>query len=288
VSPISPEALRTKVTTPSKAQISAFKKTVLKYYHTHGRDLPWRRTDDPYKVLVSEVMLQQTQVSRVLGKWERFVRAFPDFACLAAASLAEVLIEWRGLGYNRRALYLKEIARVVSLRHAGKLPDSPEDLVKLPGIGANTAGAILTFAFNRPTVFIETNIRSVFIHHFFADRTEVKDTQILPLVEATLDMAEPRTWYWALMDYGSMLKEMTENPSRKSAHHVRQSTFKGSDREIRGAILRLFVQADGHRLSVSDIVAALPMEADRIKALLSDLLAEGFIVKEGRRYRIAG
>ncbi len=215
----------TEFRTLSKAQISTFRREVLKYYRAHGRDFPWRRTDDPYNVLVSEVMLQQTQVGRVLAKWGPFVATFPDFASLAAAPLVDVLTSWRGLGYNRRALYLKEIACAVMERYAGRLPDSQDELVRLPGIGPNTAGAIIAFAFNRPAVFIETNIRSVFIHHFFPEQDSVRDAQILPLIKATLDRDNPRIWYWALMDYGVMLKETTGNPSRRSAHHARQSPF---------------------------------------------------------------
>ncbi len=185
-------------------------------------------------------------------------------SALAAAPLIEVLSCWKGLGYNRRALYLKEIARIVIDQYAAKLPDSPDELVKLPGIGSNTAGAVAAFAFNRPVVFIETNIRSVFIHHFFPDTADVRDSRILPLVEATLDRDNPRVWYWALMDYGTMLKETTANPGRRSAHYSRQSPFPGSDREIRGAILETAGRGrQRRRLTDAEIVVALPMEEER-------------------------
>ncbi len=267
--------------------IAAFQEAVLAHYRKHGRDLPWRNTDDPYRILVSEVMLQQTQVSRVIEKFDLFIERFCDFDSLARAPLSEVLTVWKGLGYNRRALYLREIALIVVERYAGRLPDSTDDLVKLPGIGKNSAGAIMAFAFNRPAVFIETNIRSVFIHHFFTGKAEVRDAQILPLVQAALDRGNPRRWYWALIDYGSMLKEETENPSRKSAHHVRQSPFKGSDREIRGAILGLFVKAGPAGLSESAIISSLTMEPHRVQYNLARLIDEGFIIRQRGRCRIS-
>jgi A/G-specific adenine glycosylase len=274
----------------SPDDIALFRETVLSHYRAHGRDLPWRRTEDPYRILVSEVMLQQTQVGRVVEKFEPFVERFGDFASLSVAPLIEVLSFWKGLGYNRRALYLKEASRIVVDRFAGRLPENPEALVILPGIGSNTAGAITAFAFNRPAVFIETNIRSVFIHRFFADEAGVSDARIIPLVEATLDRANPRVWYWALMDYGVALKETTENPGRRSAHYTRQSAFKGSDREIRGAILGLLIEADTGTdkdgMTGRGIISALSMDADRVRKNLSALVGESFILKVGRRYRI--
>jgi A/G-specific adenine glycosylase len=275
---------------PGPDEIIAFKAAILEHYLIHGRDLPWRRTDDPYKVLVSEMMLQQTQVGRVIEKYGPFVGRFGDFASLAAAPLVEVLALWKGLGYNRRALYLKETTRIVMDRYAGSLPDSPDELTKLPGIGPNTAGAIAAFAFRRPVVFIETNVRTVFIHRFFEGSDRVRDDEILPLVAATLDRANPRTWYWALMDYGAALKEQGKNPGRRSAHYTRQSPFWGSDRQIRGAILGLLIGTgvDGGKSGVTGraIVSALPMEALRIRKNLAALVDEGFVVKAGRHYRI--
>ncbi|MBN2224739.1 MAG: A/G-specific adenine glycosylase [Deltaproteobacteria bacterium] len=270
---------------------AAFRKVVITHYRKHGRDLPWRQTDDPYKILVSELMLQQTQVGRVIEKFTPFIERFADFAALAAAPLIEVLSHWKGLGYNRRALYLKETARVVVERHGGRLPQSTDELVKLPGIGKNTAGAIVAFAFNGPAVFIETNIRSVFIHHFFPDRVEIPDIEILPLVEATLDRKNPRRWYGALMDYGSTLKERIENPGRRSTRYAKQSPFIGSDRQIRGAILGLLVSPSRRRafdgMTVPEITAFLPMEPERVEDNLSRLIEEGFIIRQRGRCRIA-
>ncbi len=223
---------------PSAAKLDHFRKTIYDYFKAHRRSLSWRDTRTPYKILVSEVMLQQTQVHRVIAKYEQFMQIFPDFATLAQSPLSRVLSVWSGLGYNRRALYLKKIAEIIITKYNGTLPDSVEQLDELPGIAHATACSILAFSFNKPVVFIETNIRSVFIHFFFHDKTNIQDKEILPLIEVTLDQTNPREWYYALMDYGAMLKKQHPNPSRKSAHHVTQSKFEGSTRQLRGAILK--------------------------------------------------
>jgi A/G-specific adenine glycosylase len=177
-------------TTPvnlSSAAIRSFRQKIYRYYRSHGRALPWRTTRNPYHILVSEIMLQQTQVERVLQKYPQFVTAFPDFKTLAKAPLRKILHVWQGMGYNRRALFLKKIAVAVVEKFNGRLPRTIEELMSLSGIGKNTAASISAFAFNKPVAFIETNIRSVFIHCFFQDQDDVNDREILPLVEKTLD-----------------------------------------------------------------------------------------------------
>ncbi|MEK9131303.1 MAG: A/G-specific adenine glycosylase [Patescibacteria group bacterium] len=223
----------------SPTQIKPFQKTVWEYYRKHKRSFPWRETTDPYKIMVSEIMLQQTQAERVVPKFNAFIKRFPTVKSLAQAPLSEVLTLWQGLGYNRRALFLKRAAEEVVSKHSGKIPATLEALDALPGIGPYTAGAILAFAFNKPTVFIETNIRTVFIHHFFKKaRGKIADEKLLPLITTSLDRKRPRDYYSALMDYGSHLKMTLPNPSRKSTTHTKQSTFKGSHRELRGQILK--------------------------------------------------
>ncbi|MFO8163646.1 MAG: hypothetical protein R6T98_03835, partial [Desulfatiglandales bacterium] len=155
-------------------QIPIFQKVVKSHYRAYGRDLPWRNTEDPYKILVSEVMLQQTQVSRVIAKYESFLCAFPDIYSLAQAPLREVLNVWQGLGYNRRAVALQQAAQKVVKHFDQRIPSNVDSLVSLPGIGKATACAICTFAFNQPTLFIETNIRTAFIHYFFNCLTKVQ------------------------------------------------------------------------------------------------------------------
>lgn len=203
-----------------------------------GRDLSWRRTRDPYRILISEVMLQQTQVSRVEDYYQKFMARFPDFGALARAKSADVLRLWQGLGYNRRALALHDLAKTVVREYGGALPRDREALEALPGIGSYTAGAVRTFAFNEQECFIETNIRRVFIHFFFPKRKKVNDREILPLITKTCpsERGLTRKWYWALMDYGAMLgATMKKNPNRRSAHYAKQSKFSGSDRELRGS-----------------------------------------------------
>ncbi|NUN23224.1 MAG: A/G-specific adenine glycosylase, partial [Candidatus Jettenia caeni] len=204
------QAGQKKILTPDA--IKKFQKVIYSYYQEYGRNLPWRITQEPYHILVSEIMLQQTQVQRVIGKYESFIQVFPNFYSLSRAPLKMVLKEWQGLGYNRRAMALKRIAQKVIEEFGGVLPSSVDALITFPGIGRATASAISAFAFHKPTVFIETNIRRVFIHSFFHDETNIKDTEIILLVEKTLDVSNPRNWYYALMDYGVMLKKDYENP----------------------------------------------------------------------------
>ncbi len=273
---------KTKNLTP--AAVRKFQKMILRYYRNHGRNLPWRLTHDPYKILVSEIMLQQTPVQRVLGKYETFIGRFQDFSSLAEAPLRLILEEWQGLGYNRRAIALKQIAQKVMGEFQGNLPVSTEVLITFPGIGRATASAIAAFAFRKPTVFIETNIRRVFIHSFFHDRVNIRDDEMLPLIAETLDAANPREWYYALMDYGVMLKKGTENPNRRSAHYQKQSPFEGSNRQVRGAILKALAHESG--VSEREMREKLGVSPEKIKSGLAQLMKEGFIKRMRGRYSI--
>lgn len=256
--------------------IRSFRNTVYDYYHKHGRhDLPWRKTADPYHILVSEIMLQQTQVPRVISKYIRFVEQFGTIESLAKSSTKDVLEVWQGLGYNRRALMLQKMAVDIVNRFERKVPQTEDDLLTLPGIGPYTASAVMAFAFNKPSIVIDTNIRSVMIHHFFRDRMNVTDREVRPVVISTLDRNHPRTWYSALMDYGVHLKSSGDNPGRKSAHHTRQSPFAGSDRQIRGKILRLLV--DNDCMSYEKILETLDEPEQRMRIIISKLVSEGFI-----------
>ena len=246
--------------------------------------MPWRETTDPYHILVSEIMLQQTQVERVLKKFPEFILAFPDFTALATAPLADILAVWQGMGYNRRAIALQKCAILVMKDYQGRLPEEVETLVTFPGIGRATAGSITAFAFNMPVVFIETNIRRVFIHFFFPGSATVGDAEILPLVEQTLYRNNPRVWYWALMDLGTSLKNTVSNPNRRSAHYSRQSSFHGSDRKIRGSILRILLEE--HFMDDLDFVVRLGEDPGRVKRILVTLESEGFIQRTGDGYQL--
>lgn len=256
--------------------MAEFRGIIWRHYREAGRSLPWRNTVHPYKIVVSEIMLQQTQVERVLAKYPFFVRAFPNWKRLASATPVQVLAAWQGLGYNRRAIALKKIAETVVRTYKGKLPRAAVLLDELPGIGPATAGSISAFAFNIPVPFIETNIRRAYIHFFFLRARKVKDSDILPLVEKTMDKKNPREWFWALMDYGAMLaRREKENPNRKSAHYGRQPRFAGSSRQLRGSIITLLL-AEG-KMSEEEIARHLSKPAARIKTALISLHKEQLI-----------
>ncbi len=266
------------------ADIKAFRKIVLDFYEKEGRhDLPWRKTRDPYRILVSEVMLQQTQVERVVPKYRAFLKRFPNIVSLSEASLTDVLALWSGLGYNRRALYLQRAAKAIMADHGGKFPKDAETLETLPGIGPYTARAVATFSHDSSYVFIETNIRRVFIHTFFPRSKMVSDAKLLPLIKAAMPPGQsPRAWYWALMDYGSHLKGKFPNPNRQSAHYVKQSVFKGSVRELRGEFLR--VSAAG-AISEKKLLAPYSgADSARAENALSGLIKDGILRLDKRGY----
>ena len=251
----------------------------------HYRDLPWRNLDDPYAVLVSEVMLQQTQVARVLNYWPRWMAAFPTVDALAAAGTSDVLEQWQGLGYNRRALALKRACDACSAQYGGTLPRSAEELVKLPGVGPATAGGVVAFAYDQPAVYIETNVRSVFLHHLFPDQDKVTDKQLAPYVADTCPAAGARAWYYALLDYGAHLKMQVANPARRSAHYARQSAFTGSHREKRSFVLKC-VLASANGIAIDEVAQLLDeyeLAAGRERVgrgaaadIVAELVGEGF------------
>lgn len=266
-------------------EIQAFQAQIWAFYEHSGRhNLPWRKTKNAYKILVSEVMLQQTQVSRVLEKYPEFLREFPTIRALAEAPLTHVLTVWQGMGYNRRALALKRLAGEVTVKHNGKIPRRRDELEALPGIGAYTAGAIRAFAFNEPEVFIETNIRRIFLHHFFKDKQGIHDKEIIPLVESTLNHERPREWYWALMDYGAHLPKTATNSNIKSRHYVKQKPFEGSHRQVRGKVLK-FLTTKG-KCTTAACARSLELTPEKTKEVLNELVHEGFAILNRQTYAI--
>jgi len=262
-----------------------FVKRVTEFYKIHGRhDLPWRQTTNPYLILVSEIMLQQTQVERVIPKYLAFSKAYPSSLKLAKASLRDVLVLWQGLGYNRRAKALVDAARHISGHFSGVFPRTREDILSLPGVGPYTTGAILAFAFNKGVPIIETNIRTVYLHHFFSKKKEVSDKELLSIINLTLDTKNPRMWYYALMDYGSYLKKTVPNPNKRSVHHSVQTTFAGSNRQIRGAIIRVLGEQLESQTSTALEKLLSTHEVLRIREQLEALVQEDLVTKQGRRY----
>jgi A/G-specific adenine glycosylase len=266
-------------------QISDFQEIVWEYFRTHQRNLLWREDPSAYNVLVSEIMLQQTQVPRVTSKFVEFMARFPDVYSLAQAPLADVLTVWSGLGYNRRAKFLHEAAKKIIDDYGGNIPATQAELMTLPGIGSNTAGAILAYVYDRPVTYIETNIRTVLFHHFFADESvKVSDKELRELAEQVLDRENPREWYWALMDYGTHLKKTSGGRLEQSKHYKKQPLLKGSLREMRGRILKTLTAGSHDEESLRATVQA----DERYIPAIEKLASEGLIVRAGDRIGLTG
>ncbi len=278
----------------------ALVRTVSSYYAKSGRHhLPWRQTQNPYRILVSEVMLQQTQVDRVLPKYKLFVKKFPTVQALAEAPLSEVLLAWSGLGYNRRAKYLQQAAKVVAEKYNRTFPQDVKRLEELPGVGHYTARAVAIFAFNKPEVCIETNIRTVFLHHCFADASagEIADATLFPLIEQALRVAhrqgiESRHFYAALMDYGTHLKASGVKLNAQSKHYIKQKKFAGSTRQLRGAIVRALLAGPATVKQIKDFCAraqkSILYTEVKIEHELLRLQKEGLVIRRGRQFALAG
>lgn len=261
--------------------IIQFQNTVWAYYaspvNQPRRALAWRKTKDPYKILVSESMLQQTQVDRVVPKYLAFLKRFPDAASLAVGSVADVLKLWSGLGYNRRALFLKRAAETIMRDFGGKFPKDIAVLRKLPGIGPYTASAVASFAYNQPHALIETNVRAVFLHEFFPGHDAVSDAELMPLIQKAIPKdGRNRQWQWALMDYGAYLKKAYPNPSRRSKHYVKQSKFEGSLRQVRGVFLKAVTEKK--KISKENLFALFPKkDLVTMEKALAGLVVDGFV-----------
>lgn len=268
----------------STSDIHTFQDDVLRQGALLYREMPWRADCNPYYILLSEVMLQQTQVPRVLQKFSEFITAFPTLESLALADFYQVLSCWSGLGYNRRAKFLHQAA--IQIHNRGAFPETVKELQQLPGIGPNTAASILVYAFNQSQVFIETNVRTVFIYHFFQHSSEkISEKDLHTLVEQTLYTVNPRQWYWALMDYGTYIKKTYGNFNAMSTMHTTQSKFEGSVRQKRAAILRFLIQQGAQ--SAESISYSLEYTLEDIIPLLNVLQTQGMIRCENALYCIA-
>lgn len=263
--------------------LSHFRRTVWAYYRLHGRhDLPWRKTRDPYRILVSEVMLQQTQVARVLLFYKSFIRTFPTPHALSAAPLSKVLLAWQGLGYNRRAKMLHKAAKEIV---AHGMPCTGPELQKLPGVGPYTAAAIAAFADNADVLVVETNIRTAILHHFFPKRRKVSDKEIARVLAQLAPPGRAREWYSALMDYGAHLKRSGIALNAQSRHYAKQTTFSGSLREARGALLRALAKGSLSRMRLLSLLGAA--RRTQVTEALEALCAEGLVRSHGRQYMLA-
>jgi A/G-specific adenine glycosylase len=261
-------------------RIQSFRAKLLRFYRTQGRDLPWRRTTDPYCICVSELMLQQTQVERVLPKYQAWLANWPDWAALSRATNRELLAAWSGLGYNRRALYLGKLAQAIMTKYKGAMPDEAEQLRALPGIGPYTANAILIFAFNRPTITIDTNIRKVLLYEFGLPAGTPK-RELEALAQRALPRGRARDWHNALMDY-ARIRLPRRIPSIPALS--RQSRFEGSLRQIRGEIVRQLTSRKS--VTVSRIAKALGRSEEDVRRATEALQRDGVVVLSGKSIRL--
>jgi A/G-specific adenine glycosylase len=266
-------------------QVNGFRRIVWAYYKNSGRhELPWRKTKDPYQILVSELMLQQTQVDRVIPFYKNFLSKFPTIRTLAAAPLSDVLKAWQGLGYNRRAQMLHIAAKTIAMEYGGEVPHDIATLESLPGIGPYTARAVAAFAFNQDVIFIETNIRTVLLHHLYQKRRKVRDAELIESLERFLPRGRSREWYSALMDYGSFLKRKHGARNMQSAHYVRQSIFSGSLREMRGAVLRALTRRDATYSELRKLYGK--NRGTQVQRALAALHTEGLVSRDGHTYSL--
>jgi len=260
----------------SSALIRRFRRKVLDFYRKRSRDLPFRHTTDPYHITVCEVMLHQTQVDRVLPRYRAWVERWPDWHSLAAADRRQVLAAWSGLGYNRRALYLRDIARIVVHDYGGELPDDYNALCRLPGIGPYTANAILIFVFNRRAVAIDTNVRRVLIHELHLS-PGISPRHLEEIARLVLPTGEVATWHHALMDYSAMVlpRRLPSAPARS-----KQSTFRGSLRQVRGEIVRQLTRKT--RVKTTTVAQALHQGEPVVRRAARALEREGMVAVRGQ------
>ncbi len=260
-----------------KEEIAAFRRKIWRFYRRYSRDLPFRKTDDPYKIAVAEIMLQQTQVERVIDKYLAWISRWPSWKDLATASRRELLTAWSGLGYNRRAVYLNKMARIICRDYDGRLPETPEELRRLPGIGPYTSRAILIFAFNKNLITIDTNIRRVLIHELDLS-PEISSSKLEEIASRLLPRGRARDWHNALMDYSRLAlpKSLAAIPPVS-----KQSPFEGSLRQIRGEIIRRLTTH--RRVALTTIAGALDRDIEDVRRAAQSLAVEG-IVAVGSSY----
>lgn len=242
--------------------------------------MKWRDISNPYKIFVSEMMLQQTQVERVKTKYDEFIEKFPTLASVASSDKSEILKVWQGLGYNRRALFIKRACEEIISKHNGVFPKDFLTLQTLPGIGPSTAGAICAFAYNQPVFFIETNVRAVLLHFFFKDKEKVSDKEILEVLKKVNPTSiSSRDWYYALYDYGTFLKKsLGKNKTllhKKSKHYNKQSKFEGSFRQKRAGVLKLKLQNSD--ISDDELCTRLSLSPQELEDVFTSLDKDGLI-----------
>jgi A/G-specific adenine glycosylase len=259
-------------------QRKEFQTFIFSWWKKNRRELPWRRTHDPYRILVSEVMLQQTQVSRVLPKYEEFLMLFPDVTALARATPASVLRAWKGMGYNRRALYLQKTAQTVITVYKGEFPKRESELLKLPGLGMYTTRAIMVFAYKQDVAMVDTNIRQIITHYFFAGVPQTPKI-IQEFADTLVPKGKSWEWHQALMDYGALA--MPALRPRRKPTDKKSIPFRETNRFYRGRIIDcLRERAMDEAQLVKDMSARYDKPEDFVEVIIERLIDDGLVVKK--------
>ena len=271
-----------------------FNQMLFRWHKAHYREMAWRNTRNPYRILVSEVMLQQTQVERVREKYAEFLKQFPSVHILAKAQLGDVIRAWSGLGYNRRAKYLHECVKEVLLNHQGKFPNDMTTLMTLPGIGLSTAGALQAFAFGEDEPMIDTNIRRILTRTFFSpkmsrlrlDMVGVSDKELYVFAKSLIPKGKGREWNYAMLDLGATLCTARHHsklcplaklhgPVSDFVYKKPQKKFANSDRFYRGRILSQLLISPHTSESLQEVLA---LEQGLLHLILTKLAKEHLIV----------
>jgi A/G-specific adenine glycosylase len=252
-------------------KVEEIQEKILDFYNSNKRDLPWRHTQNPYYIHLSEIMLQQTQVSRVIEYYNKFTSIYPTLESMAQAPKPELLSNWQGLGYNNRILRLQKTAQIIQKEYKREYPQIQKELEKLPGIGSYTSGAILSFAFNQESKVVDTNIRRILIHEFNLDE-EIKQKELEEIAQIITPKGKAREWNNALMDYGAL--ELSAKKT-KIKSKGKQSKFIGSTRWVRSQILKQLLEQqetqDGYKNGDEIEVSGINIEEVREKYVDYDL-----------------
>ena len=261
----------------SLEKIQEFQKKVFSFYQKNKRDLPWRKTTDPYKILLSELMLQQTQVNRVILFYEKWITRWTTIDALASATRSEVLQAWMGLGYNSRAINLHKTAQKIVTEFDRDVLEAMKQYEEIPGVGRYTSQAVQIFSTNADFVTVDTNIRRIFIKEFNLPE-KVSDKELWKLAEKCLPIGKSRDWHNALMDYGALHLTSKKTGIKPK---TQQSRFEGSDRQLRARVLRILLQGDE---SLTNMSRTLNVASSWLQRILEKLVSEEIISKKNNRY----
>ncbi len=266
-----------------RMNVKLFQKKVFGYYGKKRRHLPWRNTTDPYAILISEIMLQQTQVDRVIAFYERWLKKWPTIKKLAKAPRVEVLQAWIGLGYNSRAKNLHETAKIVSEKFDGDVLRAIPRFKELPGIGPYTSAAVRIFSANEDIVTVDTNIRRIFIHEFGL-KDSISDKELWTLAEKCLPKGKSREWHNALMDYGATLLTARKTGIKPK---TTQSKFDGSDRQVRARVLKVMLADAKKKFTLEELcksAGAIPKK--RLRKIVDGMINGKLVVKSGSSFTL--